>query len=61
MVEAGQRVPLVTTGDNMPENPKPVMDAGASTYLRKPVDDEALLDAVVTAISQDDQDSVGSD
>jgi FixJ family two-component response regulator len=51
LAHAGIRVPVVViTGHDTPESRQRVMDAGASAYLRKPVDDQALLDAVNAAI-----------
>jgi FixJ family two-component response regulator len=51
LAHAGIRVPVVViTGHDTPESRQRVMDAGASAYLRKPVDDQALLDAVSAAI-----------
>jgi FixJ family two-component response regulator len=51
LAHAGIRVPVVViTGHDTPESRQRVLDAGASAYLRKPVDDQALLDAVTAAI-----------
>jgi FixJ family two-component response regulator len=51
MAQSGVRVPIVViTGHDTPESRQRVMSAGASAYLRKPVDDQALLDAVTAAI-----------
>jgi FixJ family two-component response regulator len=51
LAQAGQRIPVVTiTGHDTPEAQKRVMDAGAAAYLRKPVNDQVLLKAIMTAI-----------
>ena len=51
--EAGKRVPVVVvTGQDTPESHQKVMDAGAVAYLRKPADDEALVEAVEKGISR---------
>jgi FixJ family two-component response regulator len=51
MAQSGVRVPIVViTGHDTPESRQRVMGAGACAYLRKPVDDQALLDAVTAAI-----------
>jgi FixJ family two-component response regulator len=42
---------VVITGHDSPESQQRAMTAGASAYLRKPVDDQALLQAISTAIS----------
>ena len=52
MTQSGVRVPIVViTGHDTPESRQRVMTAGACAYLRKPVDDQALLDAVTGAIA----------
>jgi FixJ family two-component response regulator len=42
---------VVITGHDSGESQRRAMDAGAVAYLRKPVNDEALLRAIETAIS----------
>jgi FixJ family two-component response regulator len=50
--KAGVRIPvIVVTGHDTPETQAQVMKAGAVAYFRKPVDGEALLDAISTAIA----------
>ena len=41
---------VVITGHDTAESRRRVMEGGASAYLRKPVDDQVLLDAVAAAI-----------
>ena len=49
--DAGERVPVVViTGHDTPQNRERVMEAGAAAYLRKPADEQTLLDAVSAAI-----------
>jgi FixJ family two-component response regulator len=46
-------VPIVIiSGHDSPESRQRVMDAGAVAYLRKPVDDQMLIDTVVAAIAK---------
>ena len=42
---------VVITGLDTPESRRRVMDGGAAAFLRKPVDDQVLLDAVAAAVS----------
>lgn len=42
---------VVITGDDTPATRNRVLSAGASAILRKPVDDEVLLDAIASAIA----------
>jgi FixJ family two-component response regulator len=42
---------VVITGHDIPEAGERVLAAGASAYLRKPVDGQVLLDAVASAIA----------
>ena len=42
---------VVITGHDTPEAEKRVMDAGAVAYLRKPIDDQELLEAVAKALA----------
>jgi two-component system, LuxR family, response regulator FixJ len=49
----GSRVPtVVITGQDTEEARVRSLAAGASSYLRKPVDDQALLDAIDKAVHQ---------
>jgi FixJ family two-component response regulator len=41
---------VIITGHDTPESQQRVLAAGATAYLRKPVDDQILLDAVTAAI-----------
>jgi DNA-binding NarL/FixJ family response regulator len=41
----------VITGHDTDEARQRVLDAGASSYLRKPVDDQILLNAVAAAVA----------
>ena len=51
--QAGSRIPVVIiTGHDTAESQQRVLDAGAAAYLRKPVDDQVLLDAVTAAIEK---------
>src|SRR4051812_2168601 len=43
---------IVITGQDADESRQRALAAGAIAYLRKPVDDQALLHAISTAISQ---------
>jgi FixJ family two-component response regulator len=44
-------VPVVAiTGNDTTESRQRAIDAGAAAYLRKPVDDRVLIDAVMAAI-----------
>jgi FixJ family two-component response regulator len=52
LVRMEDPVPIVTiTGQDSPHSQTRVLHAGAAAYLRKPVDAEALLEAVHKAIS----------
>ena len=49
--QAGARVPVVIiTGDDSPESRAHALAQGAKAYLRKPVDDAMLIEAIQTAI-----------
>jgi len=49
--QAASPVPvIVITGDDAPEVRSVALEHGARAYLRKPVDDTVLLDAIHTAI-----------
>jgi FixJ family two-component response regulator len=51
--QTAPRIPsVIITGHDTPESYQRVMDAGAAAYLRKPVDDQALIDVVVAAIAK---------
>ena len=51
--ELGERVPVVViTGHDTPQARERAIDGGAAAYLRKPADDQALLDAVSAAIAE---------
>jgi FixJ family two-component response regulator len=53
LLSVEDRMPIVViTGHDTPQSRDRVMLAGASAYLHKPVDDQALLDAVQGAISR---------
>jgi FixJ family two-component response regulator len=52
LAEAGRRVPVVIiTGHDKPENRERALAGGAAAYLRKPVDDQTLLDAIEQAVN----------
>jgi FixJ family two-component response regulator len=54
LAEAGIRVPVVIiTGHDTPESRERAMAGGAAAYLRKPVDDQALLEAIQRAVNPD--------
>jgi len=49
--QADARVPVVIiTGDDSPESRAEALGQGARAYLRKPVDEAMLIDAIQTAI-----------
>jgi FixJ family two-component response regulator len=51
LAETGIRLPVVViTGHDAAETRDRALAGGISAYLRKPVDDEALLEAITTAI-----------
>jgi FixJ family two-component response regulator len=51
LTDSGTHVPVVIiTGDDSPESRVRALAQGARAYLRKPVDDAMLLDAIQTAI-----------
>jgi FixJ family two-component response regulator len=51
--QSAWRIPVVIiTGHDTQESYERVMDAGAVAYLRKPVDDQVLIDTVVAAIAK---------
>jgi CheY-like chemotaxis protein len=52
IAEAGVRVPVVViTGHDTTESRERALAGGASAYLRKPVDDQALLEAIDQAVN----------
>ena len=52
LTQSKHRVPVVViTGHDTPEARARVMEAGAAAYLRKPVDDQTLLDTIASAIA----------
>ena len=54
LAEAGSRVPVVIiTGHDSPESRERALAGGAAAYLRKPVDDQALLEAIQQAVNPD--------
>ena len=51
LAEAGIRLPtVVITGHDTDEARERALAGGAAAYLRKPVDDQALLDAITLAV-----------
>ena len=51
--EAGEGPPvIVITGHDAPETRERALAGGAFAYLRKPVDDQTLLDTIKSAIQQ---------
>src|SRR5215472_10527661 len=51
--QTGVPVPVVAmTGWDIPGTWERAMEAGATAYLRKPIDDRALLDAIAAAIAR---------
>jgi FixJ family two-component response regulator len=52
LAQAGHRLPVIfVTAHDTPETRELAHQAGASAYFRKPVDDQALLDAIEWALS----------
>ena len=52
LARAGHQVPVIfVTAHDTPETRCRAQSAGAAGYFRKPVDDQALLDAIAWAIS----------
>jgi FixJ family two-component response regulator len=52
LARAGHRVPVIfVTAHDTPETRCRAQSTGAAGYFRKPVDDQALLDAIAWAIS----------
>jgi FixJ family two-component response regulator len=55
-------VPIIfITGHDSPEARTRAMERGASAYLRKPVDDRALLDAISAAVTHRDGGAIGTE
>jgi FixJ family two-component response regulator len=53
LTEASIRLPIVIiTGHDATETRERALAGGASAYLRKPMDDQSLLDAITNAIAQ---------
>jgi FixJ family two-component response regulator len=51
LARGGLRVPIVViTGHDEPQARAQCLSAGAAAYLRKPLDDEALLEAIYKAV-----------
>jgi FixJ family two-component response regulator len=51
LAHSGSKLPVITiTGHDTPESQQRVMDLGAAAYLRKPVSDRILLEAIKSAI-----------
>jgi FixJ family two-component response regulator len=52
LARAGRQLPVIfITGQDTPETRDRAQRAGAAGYFRKPVDDQALLDAIAWALS----------
>jgi len=52
LTQAGHKLPvIVITGHDTPQSRERALDAGASVYLRKPVDEKELLDAIRSVTS----------
>jgi FixJ family two-component response regulator len=53
LTEARRQIPvIIITAHDTPEIREIAQQAGAAAYFRKPVDDQALLDAITWALSQ---------
>jgi len=53
LAQQALRIPVVVlTGNESRESRQQAMDGGADAYLSKPVDGDALIDAVLTAIER---------
>lgn len=53
LARAGHRVPVIlTTAHDTPETREIAHRAGAAAFFRKPVDDQALLDAIAWAVRE---------
>jgi len=52
LARAGRRLPVIlVTAHDTPETRELAQRGGAAAYFRKPVDDQALLDAIAWAVS----------
>ena len=53
LVRSGARLPvIIITGDDGPESRERALRQGACAYLRKPVDDTALIEAIQSAVAR---------
>lgn len=53
LAEAGLRIPVIfVTAHDMPDMGRIAQQAGAIAWFRKPVDDQALIDAIVQAVGR---------
>jgi FixJ family two-component response regulator len=53
LARSGRRLPIIiVTGNDTPESRQRAVEGGAAAYLRKPVDDKALLAAVEAALAR---------
>jgi FixJ family two-component response regulator len=53
LARAGHRIPVIfVTAHDTPETRDRAQSVGGAAYFRKPVDDQALLDAIAWAISK---------
>lgn len=60
--QEGLRMPVIfVTAYDTPETRSAAKAVGAAGYFRKPVDDQALLDAIDWALSRGDRDGDGPD
>ncbi len=58
---SGIRLPIVVlTGQDADETRERALAGGALAYLRKPVDDQALLDAIASAIASSERNLAGT-
>lgn len=54
LAQTGPRIPtIVITGHDSPESREQAMGCGPAAFFRKPVDGQALLDAIEFALSQE--------
>lgn len=52
LAQSSAHVPIIViTGHDTPESRERALEAGASAYLRKPINDQTLLDAIAAAIA----------
>jgi FixJ family two-component response regulator len=52
---------IVITGKDDPGTQQRVMESGAAAYLRKPLDEKALLDAIRTAVTRNEPEPLRND